>query len=109
MKLLYNEPQAAVQTNGIISSHFKLGRGTRQGSPLSPLLCCLGLEPLAAAIRKDPHIPGVTIAGTTHKLMLYADVILMFITDPGKSIPALLEIIKSFSSFSGYRVKWTKV
>ena len=52
VKLLYNEPQAAVQTNGIISSYFKLGRGTDEA--LSPLLFCLALEPLAAAIRKDP-------------------------------------------------------
>ena len=107
-KLLYNEPQAAVQTNDIISSYFKLGHGTRQGSPLSPLLFYLALEPLAAAIRKDPNIPRVPIAGTTHKRMLYADDILIFITDPGKSIPALLKIIRSFSRFSGYRVNWTK-
>lgn len=34
VKLLYNAPQAAVQTNGVASSYFRLGRGTQQGSPL---------------------------------------------------------------------------
>lgn len=108
VKLLYNAPQSAVQTNGIISSYFKLGRGTQQGSPLSPLLFCLAIEPLAAAIRKDPNITGITLGGTQHKLMLYADDILILVTDPAKSIPAILEIIRLFSGFSGYRVNWTK-
>ena len=108
VKLLYNAPQAAVQTNGVASSYFGLGRRTQQGSPLSPLLFCLAIEPLAAAVRKDPDVPGVVIGGSVHKLMLYADDILIFITNPGKSVPALLRIIESFSSFSGYRVNWAK-
>lgn len=36
IKLLYKHPEAAVQTNGLISENFALGRGTRQGLPLSP-------------------------------------------------------------------------
>lgn len=97
-----------MQTNGVISSYFKLGRGTRQGSPLSPLLFCLALEPLAAAIRRDPHFPGVTVGGSVQKLMLYADDILLFATRPNTSLPALLKTINTFSRFSGYRVNWSK-
>lgn len=93
VKLWYNAPQVADQTNGIISSYFKLSHGTQQGLLLSPLLFCLTMEPLAATIRKDPDFLGVRIGGYTHKLMLYADD-LLFVTDLGKSITALLE--KSF-------------
>lgn len=75
-------PEAAVQTNGYISSYFELGRGTRQGSPLSPLLFCLVMEPLAAAIRRDDIFPGVTYNGFTHKLMMFADDILLLVSDP---------------------------
>ena len=106
--ILYKDPQAAVRTNGLISSYFTLGRGTRQGSALSPGLFCLALEPLAAAIRKNQNIQGVKINESTHKLLLYADDILWLTSDPARSVPALLDVIKSFSKISGYKVNWSK-
>lgn len=47
-------PRASVATNGIISQPLEIHRGTRQGCMLSPPLCVLVLEPLAAPIRRDP-------------------------------------------------------
>ena len=41
---------------------------------------------------------------TLNKILLYADDILTFITQPQTSMPVLLETIDLFSSFSGYRV-----
>lgn len=108
VKLLYSNPRAAVLTNGMISAQFDLKRGTRQGCPLSPLLFALILEPLAQAIRQSPLFPGVQIGQVSHKLMLYADDILLFVTQPDHSIPALLEIVESFSRISGYNINWTK-
>jgi len=40
--------------------------------------------------------------------MLYADDILLFVSDPCRSIPCLLGTIDIFSKFSGYRVNWSK-
>lgn len=68
---MYTLPQALVQANGQISSYFSLARETRQGSPSSPLLFCLALEPLA--IRAITNFPGVSVGRRVHKLILYAD------------------------------------
>ncbi|KAA8577602.1 hypothetical protein FQN60_016834, partial [Etheostoma spectabile] len=108
IEILYKDPQAAVRTNGLISSYFTLGRGTRQGSALSPGLFCLALEPLATAIRENQRIRGVKINESTHKLLMYADDILWLASDPVRSVPALLGVIESFSKISGYRVNWSK-
>ena len=51
------------------------------------------MEPLATAIRKDDNFPGVTYNGCTHKLMMFADDILLLVSDPVVSIPSLLNTI----------------
>ncbi len=108
IRLLYLNPRAAVLTNGMISAQFDLHRGTRQGCPLSPLLFALILEPLAQAIQQNPLFPGVQISQSSHKLMLYADDILLFVSQPDRSMPALLDQMESFSGVSGYKINWTK-
>ena len=52
IKLLYSHPTATVITNGQQS----LGRGTRQGCSMSPLLFAIAIEPLDIALR--PGMPG---------------------------------------------------
>lgn len=108
IKILYKSPKAAVITNGLISPLFNLTRGTRQGCPLSPLLFSIVLEPLAIAVRGNGNIRGVDLGGKEHKLLLYADDILMLVKDPLNSIPHLMDIIKSYSILSGYKINWTK-
>lgn len=99
IKILYNCPQACIVTNGTQSSPFPLRRG---------MLFALVLEPLAEAIRQHKDVHGMTIGGTTHKVALYADDILLFLTKPDISIPTILSIIKEFSSFSGYKINYGK-
>lgn len=108
VKLLYTGPLAAVITNGLRSSSFGVSRGTRQGCPLSPLLFALVIEPLAEAIRSNLGIHGLTIASRQHKINLYADDILVFLSKPEISITNLLGVIKDFSVFSGYRINFSK-
>lgn len=108
VKLLYNNPLSAVLTNGRRSSYFRLGRGTRQGCPLSPLLFAIAIEPLAEAIRHAPSISGISAGDKTHKMSLYADDVLLFLTKPEVSIPAVLDLISCFSEFSGYKINFSK-
>lgn len=52
VKLLYNNPLAAVIINGCRSDNFSLHLSTCQGCPLSPALFALAIEPLAESCHK---------------------------------------------------------
>lgn len=108
IQILYTSPLSAVNTNGLRSSSFNIERGTRQGCPLSPLLFALAMEPLAAAIRQDTSIRGILLNKCRHKISLYADDVLIFLSSPAQSIPKLTELINNYGSFSGYKINFSK-
>ena len=108
IRVLYSSPLAAVRTNSNLSPYFELQRGTRQGCPLSPLLFALAIEPLAIAIRQHVDIKGIHRGGLVHKVSLYADDMLLFVSDPLHSLPKLLELLKGFGEISGYKVNFQK-
>lgn len=87
---------------------FPPDRGTRQGCPLSPLLFALTLETLAEAVRTHHGFSGVKLGDNESRISLYADDILLFITNPEKSIPTLILIINEFGLFSGYKINYNK-
>lgn len=108
IKNLYSNPLAKICTNNLMSEEIVLKKGCRQGCPFSPLLFNLAIEPLAEAIRSRHDVSGVCIANTVHKISLYADDILLYLTKPDQSIPATLSIINDFGNISGYKINYTK-
>lgn len=108
VKILYSTPLSSVRTNNTVSSYFPLFRGTRQGCPLSPLLFDIVIEPLAIALRGDGGIQGINRDGIIHKLSLYADDLLLYISDPEVSIPKVLDLLNLFGSLSGYKLNLGK-
>ena len=108
VKILYNDPQAAVLTNGVRSKNFSLQRSNRQGCPLSPLLFAIAIEPFAQSIRQSPTISGVVVGEREHRINLYADDVLLFLTQPDLSVPAVMDVISKFGSFSGYKINFSK-
>uniref|UniRef100_A0A3B3HJQ5 Reverse transcriptase domain-containing protein n=1 Tax=Oryzias latipes TaxID=8090 RepID=A0A3B3HJQ5_ORYLA len=108
VKLLYTCPSATELTNNTYSEPFSLHRGTRQGCPLSPLLFVLAIEPLAITIRKNNYICGISRWGTEHKLALYADDLLLFISKAKDTIPHVLELLGKFGTISGYKINLQK-
>lgn len=101
---LHSSPQAAVRVNGFRSARFKLERGCRQGCPLSPLLFAISIEPLTQLIRDNDEIKGILIGTEEHKISLYADFVLMYLTDPTTSIPCLKGMVSVYGYFSGYKI-----
>lgn len=100
----YTNPLASVRVNGCRSERFTLECGCRQGCPLSPLLFAISIEPLAQLIRDDSAIKGIVIGGEEHKLTLYADDVLLFLTEPETTIPYLKKRSLKFGYYSGYKV-----
>ena len=108
IKMLYLYPSSSILTNGDRSGPFLLQRGVRQGDPLSPLLFNIALEPLALGIRRHPDIHGVKIGQLESLVNLYADDLLLCISNPVTSVPCLLNYINSFGRLSGYTINWNK-
>lgn len=108
VRLLYSAPMASVLTNDTLSPSFSLQRGTRQGCPLSPLLFAIAIEPLALWLRSEIRFEGLTRSDTLHKVSLYADDLLLYISNPSTSLPAILNILEQFGAYSGYKLNYQK-
>ena len=87
---------------------FLLKSGTRQGSPLSPLVFNIVLEVLATAIREDKEIKGIQIGKEEVKLSLFADDMILYIENPKDTTRKLLELINEYSQVAGYKINTQK-
>lgn len=108
MEVLYADPSAHIRVNGELSEPFELGRGTRQGFPLSPLQFALALEPLAAQIRTSPEIVGFQRGQRTDVISLYADNTLLNLGDTQGLLQAVMALIDNFEEISGFNINWNK-
>ena len=108
LKMLYASPQSSVLTNHERSPPFQLHRGTRQGCCLSPMLFALALEPLAIAIRANPQVCGIRCGTTECTIGLYADDVILTLSDLKVSLSPLLSLIRDFGRLSGFTINWGK-
>lgn len=51
---------------------------------------------------------GITRFGFLHKLSLYADDLLLYISSPSSSLPIILRILEQFKKLSGYKLNLQK-
>ena len=84
------------------TKQFNLGRGVRQGCPLSGILLTIGIEILATAIRSTNDIKGIEMDDAK-----YADDTTVFLRDV-QSLNNLFSLLAQFESCSGLRVNQSK-
>ena len=108
INLLYEGATAKVVVNGTTSESFELGRGVRQGDPLSMALYVLTLEPLLEGIRQDKDITGMNdTSGNTLKLLAFADDT-NFFPNTQIGIKKIIDHFRLFSSCSGAKLNLDK-
>lgn len=107
IKVLHANPTARVFVGSTFSNNVPVSKGTRQGCPFSPLLFALSLEPLAQVIHQsyDP----LTVYNTNHHLSLYADDILLYVSDNSTQLSFLLEVFLLIVGYLGLQDKLVQV
>lgn len=109
IQALYNSPRARIKINGAISNSFALKRRTRQGCLRSPLLFAIFIEALSQRITQDNNIIGIKMLGQEHKMSLFTDDILIYLSNPKNLILRLLSFLDIFSSVLCYKLTIPKI
>lgn len=68
----------------------------------------LAIEPLAIILRNDSIYTGITIGLREDRVVLYADDMLLFMSNPQAALPRVIELINTFGTFSGLYINWLK-
>jgi hypothetical protein len=107
IKAIYSKPVANIKVNGEKLEAIPLKLGTRQGCPLSPYLFNIILEVLARAIRQQKEIKGIQIGKEEVKISLFADDMIVYLSDPKKSTKELQSLINNFTKWVGINLSQT--
>ena len=110
VSLFYRDVFSRVICNGQLTSPIFLGRGVRQGCPLSPLLYVLVSEVLSTQVRKCKEIEGFRLPGAgglQFKISQYADDATNFLKTE-RSLFRLLGIVHKYELGSGAKLNTAK-
>ena len=73
VKILLRDQESCVINGGTTTKYFSLGRGARQGDPISAFLFILALEILFILIKSKPEIEGMTVFDYNYIYSIYVD------------------------------------
>ena len=108
IKAIYSKSVAYIKLNSGKLKAIPLKSGSRQGCPLSPYLFNIVLEVLVGAIRQQKEIKGIQIRREEIKTSLFADDMIVYLSDPKYSTRELLQLKNKFSQVAGYKINSKK-
>ena len=106
--ILYTDVESCVINSGNFSRFFELGRGCRQGDPLSPYIFLLAIEPLAMVLKNNKDIKGIKIGDTEYKVGMYADDTFLLMEGDERSLKVAMETFRKFHCCSGLKLNVEK-
>ena len=108
IKSLQKNSKSKILQNGHLSETLVLGRGCRQGDPISPYLFVLAVELLGETFRKHQEIDGIIIRGKEHRISQFADDTTLFMKNNEKSLRTSMNILNHFHHISGLKINVEK-
>ena len=108
VKTFYNEISSCVSVNGKYSQYFNMGRGVRQGDPLSPYLFLLCAEVLTRMLCENRLIKGLKIKDKEAFLSQFADDTAIFLDGSKESFCQCIDNLSTFANMSGLSINYTK-
>lgn len=66
------------------------------------------MEPLAASVRSNPQISGISVDSEEFQIGLYADDVPLSLSNSLVSLPAVQHILETLGSFSLYKTNYSK-
>ena len=107
IQTFYKNISSTVMNNSFTTAPFEVGKGVRQGDPLSQYLFIICLEIVAINIRLNKEIKGIQVDNEEIKLELFADDLTVFLRNH-TSLNVLLDTVDSFTLCSGLKINYEK-
>lgn len=108
IRTLFNNAKLCVIQNGIFSEFFNMGRGCRQGDPISPYIFILCAEIMGLMIRNNILIEGISVMNKEYKLLQYADDTVLLLKGSKNSIKTALSLVNEYAKYSGLKPNYDK-
>ena len=91
-----------------MSETINLGRGCRQGDPISPYLFVLAVELLGETFRKHTKLRGISVHGREHRISQFADDTTLFMKYNESNLRECISILNNFFQISGLKINVEK-
>ena len=108
VKSLQKNSFSKIIQNGHSSELIRLGRGCRQGDPISPYIFVLAVELLGVSVRTHNDLEGFKIRNTEHRISQFADDTNMFILNNERNLRLCMNILEEFHLISGLKINMDK-
>jgi exonuclease III len=108
IRSLYNNLEICTMNNGHLSRFAPVGRGMRQGCPLSPILFVIVIELLNIYISQSKKLQGVKMHKTSHIISQFADDTSFYLINKKGMLDRLFTLLQTFGRMSGLKLNVSK-